>query len=75
MTTSRARCGARHLRRCRAVPTEGVEPLDHPLPLTDVLRDDVPAPGLSRYEALCGAPDATKDAFRVPQVRPGSTES
>jgi aspartyl-tRNA(Asn)/glutamyl-tRNA(Gln) amidotransferase subunit C len=59
-----------HLERLRAVPTEGVEPLDHPLPLTDVLRDDVPRPGLSRDEALSGAPDADAGQFRVPRVQP-----
>lgn len=57
-----------HLEKLRAVDTEGVEPLDHPLPMTDVLRDDEPRRGLSRYEALCSAPDATSDAFRVPRV-------
>lgn len=57
-----------HLEKLRSVDTAGVEPLDHPLPLTDVLRDDVPRRGLSRYEALCRAPDATSDSFRVPRV-------
>jgi aspartyl-tRNA(Asn)/glutamyl-tRNA(Gln) amidotransferase subunit C len=57
-----------HLERLRAVPTDGVEPLDHPLPLTDVLRDDAPRPGLSREEALAGAPDEIAGQFRVPRV-------
>lgn len=57
-----------HLEKLRAVDTEGVAPLDHPLPLTDVLRDDVAVRGLSRYEALCRAPDTTPDSFRVPKV-------
>lgn len=63
-----------HLEKLRAVDTAGVEPLDHPLPLTDVLRDDVPQTGLSRYAALCGAPDHTRDSFRVPRVHPGDAE-
>jgi len=57
-----------HLERLRAVPTDGVEPLDHPLPLTDVLRDDVPVPGLLQGDALAGAPDAKDGQFRVPRV-------
>lgn len=57
-----------HLERLRAVPTDGVEPLDHPLPLTDVLRDDAPRPGLSKQDALAGAPDAKEGQFRVPRV-------
>jgi aspartyl-tRNA(Asn)/glutamyl-tRNA(Gln) amidotransferase subunit C len=59
-----------HLERLRAVETNGVEPLDHPLPLTDVLREDTPRPGLSRDEALAGAPDAESGQFRVPRVQP-----
>jgi aspartyl-tRNA(Asn)/glutamyl-tRNA(Gln) amidotransferase subunit C len=57
-----------HMETLLAVDTTGVAPLDHPLPLTDVLRDDEPAAGLSRYDALCRAPDATSDSFRVPRV-------
>ena len=59
-----------HLERLRAVETNGVEPLDHPLPLTDVLRDDKPRPGLSKTDALAGAPDADAGQFRVPRVQP-----
>jgi aspartyl-tRNA(Asn)/glutamyl-tRNA(Gln) amidotransferase subunit C len=59
-----------HLEKLRAVPTDGVEPLDHPLPLTDVLRADAPAPGLLQGEALAGAPDAKDGQFRVPRVMP-----
>lgn len=57
-----------HLERLRAVPTDGVAPLDHPLPLTDVLREDVARPGLSRDDALASAPDAKDGQFRVPRV-------
>ena len=57
-----------HLDRLRAVPTDGVEPLDHPLPLSDVLRDDVPRAGLLQGEALAGAPDSRDGQFRVPRV-------
>ena len=57
-----------HLESLRAVDTTGVAPLDHPLDLSDVLRPDAPRDGLSRYEALCRAPVATRDSFRVPKV-------
>ncbi len=59
-----------HLERLRAVPTDGVEPLDHPLPLVDVLRDDAPRAGLLQGDALAGAPDAKDGQFRVPRVTP-----
>ena len=58
-----------HLERLRAVPTDGVEPLDHPLPLTDAMRPDTPRPGLTRDEALGGAPDQAAGQFRVPRVQ------
>ncbi|MFO8014953.1 MAG: Asp-tRNA(Asn)/Glu-tRNA(Gln) amidotransferase subunit GatC [Phycisphaerae bacterium] len=48
--------------------TGGVEPLAHALPLRNVLRPDVPRPGLSNEEALGGAPDAAGGCFRVPRV-------
>ena len=57
-----------HLERLRAVPTDGVEPLDHPLPLVDVLREDVPRAGLLQGDALAGAPDPASGQFRVPRV-------
>lgn len=57
-----------HLERLRAVDTTDVAPLDHPLPLTDVLRPDTPRPGLPREDALAGAPDAADGQFRVPRV-------
>ncbi len=39
------------------VPTEGVEPLAHALPVQNVFRDDEPAPSLSVADALANAPD------------------
>ncbi len=57
-----------HLESLRAVPTEGVEPLDHPLPLQDVLRNDVAQAGLGRDEALAAAPERQDGFFRAPPV-------
>ncbi|MEP0845299.1 MAG: Asp-tRNA(Asn)/Glu-tRNA(Gln) amidotransferase subunit GatC [Phycisphaerae bacterium] len=52
----------------RAVSTDGVTPLAHPLPLANVLRDDVPAPGFDTDQALAQAPERVGDHFRVPVV-------
>jgi len=52
----------------RAVPTEGVEPLSHALPLVNVLRDDIVAPSLSAAETLANAPARQGDYFTVPAV-------
>ena len=50
------------------VPTDGVEPLAHPLPLENVFRDDVPVPSLPVDEALRNAPKRDGDYFGVPAV-------
>ena len=45
-----------------------VPPTSHSVPLTNVFRDDVVVPGLTREEALSGAPDAEENRFRVPGI-------
>ncbi len=50
------------------VPTDGVEPLAHPLDVKNVFRGDEPAPSLPVDEALANAPDRRGDFFGVPAV-------
>lgn len=50
------------------VAGEDVVATSHPVPLSDVMRDDVPRPSLSPAEALSGAPAAEDDRFRVPRI-------
>ena len=57
-----------YMDQLRELDTEGVEPLVNPLALHDVLRDDVPRPGLTTEQALANAPDQTDGHFRVPAV-------
>ncbi len=45
-----------------------VLPTAHPLPLVNVLRDDVVRPCLDRREVLAAAPSVEDDRFRVPPV-------
>ncbi|NEN06651.1 Asp-tRNA(Asn)/Glu-tRNA(Gln) amidotransferase subunit GatC [Diaminobutyricibacter tongyongensis] len=40
----------------------------HPVPLTNVFREDVIVPGLTVEQALSGAPDREGDWFRVPPI-------
>ncbi len=54
--------------RIREVVAEEVPPTSHAVPLTNVMRDDVPTPGLPAEEALAGAPDAVDGRFRVPRI-------
>lgn len=46
----------------------GVPPTSHPLPLTNVFRDDVVVPGLTAEEALAGAPEQEQQRFSVPRI-------
>lgn len=50
------------------VNTDGIEPLAHPLPLSNVFREDVPTPSLSVDAALQNAPTRLADFFGVPAV-------
>lgn len=57
-----------YVRQLDAVPTDGVEPLAHPLPLYNVFRADEPAPSLSVEQALANAPDRKGSFYGVPAV-------
>ena len=50
------------------VATADTPATSHPMPLTNVFRDDVVVPSLSVEQALSGAPDRAGDKFRVPAI-------
>lgn len=50
------------------VDTSQVAPTPFVLPLTNVMREDVPQPSLSNEEALANAPDSADGFFRVRAV-------
>jgi aspartyl-tRNA(Asn)/glutamyl-tRNA(Gln) amidotransferase subunit C len=52
----------------QGVAGEDVPPTSHPVPLTNVFRDDVPEPCLSPAEALAGAPESEQQRFLVPRI-------
>jgi aspartyl-tRNA(Asn)/glutamyl-tRNA(Gln) amidotransferase subunit C len=60
-----------HVETMNELDLEGVEPTSHVVDLTNVLREDVPRPGLDRDTALEQAPDAAAGGFRVPS--PGAS--
>lgn len=47
---------------------DGVPPTAHPLPLVNVLRDDVVVEGVDRDEVLSQAPSVEDRRFRVPAI-------
>jgi aspartyl-tRNA(Asn)/glutamyl-tRNA(Gln) amidotransferase subunit C len=57
-----------HAADVAALDTGGVPPTAHPLPLANVLRDDVPGPSLDREEVLAQAPAVEEGRFRVPRI-------
>jgi aspartyl-tRNA(Asn)/glutamyl-tRNA(Gln) amidotransferase subunit C len=50
------------------VATPDVPATSHPMPLTNVFREDVVVPSLTVEQALSGAPDRAGDKFRVPAI-------
>jgi aspartyl-tRNA(Asn)/glutamyl-tRNA(Gln) amidotransferase subunit C len=52
----------------RGVAGDDVPPTSHPVPLTNVFRDDVVAPCLTPQEALSGAPEEELQRFKVPRI-------
>jgi len=65
-----------HIDTIQQLDLTGVEPTAHAIPLTNVTREDVVRPGLSRELALLNAPEAADGAFVIPQiVGPGGEES
>lgn len=49
-------------------PTDAVAPMSHPMPLVNVARPDVVAPGLTAEQALAAAPQAQQQRFAVPRI-------
>lgn len=57
-----------HARDVEALDTAGVPPTAHPLPLSNVMREDEVRPSLDRAEVLAVAPSVEADRFRVPRI-------
>lgn len=54
--------------RVQEVAAEDVPPTAHPVPQTNVFRDDEPGECLPPDEALAGAPEAEEGRFKVPRI-------
>lgn len=50
------------------VTSADVPPTSHPLPLTNVFREDVVRPGLTAEQALAAAPASEQQRFMVPRI-------
>ena len=58
-----------HAADVEALNLDDVPATAHPYPVGNVLRDDVPEPGVDRTEVLAQAPETEAGQFRVPPVR------
>lgn len=54
--------------RVGEVAADDIPPTSHAVPLENVFRPDERRPGLSREQALAGAPAAEDGRFRVPRI-------
>ncbi|MBR5236098.1 MAG: aspartate--tRNA ligase [Clostridia bacterium] len=50
------------------IGTEGVEPMVHVMPMTNVLREDVRRQPFTRESLLEGAPERSEDSWQVPRL-------
>ena len=57
-----------HFADIDALDLTDVEPMTHPTPIANVMREDVEADGLDRDEVLAAAPAAEDGRFRVPPI-------
>lgn len=54
--------------RVSQVAAEDIPPTSHPIPVTNVFREDVALPGLGRDDVAAGAPAWEDERFRVPRI-------
>ena len=67
-----------YIDKLNELDTEGVEPMTHVFPVSNVFREDVAAGGDDRDNILANAPEQKDGAFKVPKtvegVRSGGQE-
>jgi aspartyl-tRNA(Asn)/glutamyl-tRNA(Gln) amidotransferase subunit C len=57
-----------YIHKLNELDLDGVEPMSHPRPRQNVLREDEPVPGPGRDAMLANAPARVGDLIRVPQM-------
>ena len=62
-----------HISQLQSVNTDGLEPMAHPLTLTNRLGDDVPQPSMPIADLLRNAPAVQGDFLAVPKVLGGES--
>ena len=57
-----------HAERVQEVAADDVPATGHPVPLSNVYREDEPQPSLSHEDALANAPEIEDGRFKVPRI-------
>jgi len=57
-----------HVEKMNEVDTTDVEPMNHPIDFTNVLREDVKIYENTREELMQNAPDIEGEFFKVPKI-------
>lgn len=58
----------KYMEQLNEVDTTGVEPMNHPIDFSNVMRDDVVHYEQTREELMANAPDIEQDYFKVPKI-------
>ena len=58
-----------HIDRLQELDTEAIPPTAQVVEVANLLREDVPRPGLTQAEALANAPATVDGFFRVPSIQ------
>jgi aspartyl-tRNA(Asn)/glutamyl-tRNA(Gln) amidotransferase subunit C len=64
-----------YVRQLQALDVSNVEAMAHALPVSNVLREDVPGPTLPLDKVLQNAPETDGPFFKVPKVIGGDEDS
>jgi len=62
-----------YVEKMNELDTEGVEPLAHCLPISNVLRADVARESIGTESALANAPQRDGEFFKVPKILDGGS--
>jgi len=58
----------KYMEQLNEVDTTGVEPMNHPIDFSNVMREDVPSYDCTREELMANAPEIEQDYFKVPKI-------
>ncbi len=58
----------KYMEQMNEVDTTGVEPMNHPIDFSNVMREDVVSYDNTREELMANAPLVEQDSFKVPKI-------